>query len=222
MAIASIILGIVFIAGGIFCMTAPVDTFMTIMSLFAAMMFVYGIFGIIRFFKRQSLVPEFIVSILAVIVGFVYLFRPGNNVEPGTMAGLDRIVLFMVAAWFLVKGCVSVYYSVRTRFFNDHWIYGFVTGLLSAVLGIFSFIYPNVAASSVGILVGLWFIQCGVDFIVFGMTAKYIENVVEETRKSINRTMNEVRNAAAEYSRQLNGDVTESTQNSDDKSEKSE
>ena len=82
MAIASIILGIVFIAGGIFCMTAPVNTFMTIMSLFAAMMFVYGIFGIIRFFKRQSLVPEFIVSILAVIVGFVYLFRPGNNSSP--------------------------------------------------------------------------------------------------------------------------------------------
>ena len=34
--------------------------------------------------------------------------------------------------------------------------------------------------------------------------------------------MNEARNAAAEYSRQLNRDVTESTQNSDDKSEKSE
>ncbi|MBR2794464.1 MAG: hypothetical protein IKE16_07440, partial [Solobacterium sp.] len=70
----------------------------------AAVLFVYGIFGVIRFFQKKARVPEFIVSILAAIIGFVYLFRPGNTPAPGTMMGLDRTVLFLVAAWFLIKG----------------------------------------------------------------------------------------------------------------------
>jgi len=209
MVIASIIIGVIFIIGGIFCMTAPVETFLSIMSLFAAVLFVYGIFGVIRFFQKKARVPEFIVSILAAIIGFVYLFRPGNTPAPGTMMGLDRTVLFLVAAWFLIKGCLSIYYSVRTRFVNSRWIFGFLTGLMSVILGIFSFVYPSIAASSVGILVGLWFIEAGIDFIAFGMTVGYVENAVRETEKEIDSAMKKLRSAAGKYSEEIHSRTTE-------------
>ena len=73
MAIASIILGIVFIIGGVYCINTPVNTYFSVMTFFAVMLLVYGIYGIIRFFKRKSLVPEFLISIASVIIGFVYL-----------------------------------------------------------------------------------------------------------------------------------------------------
>jgi uncharacterized membrane protein HdeD (DUF308 family) len=190
MVAVSIILGIVSILGGIFCMTAPVNTYHNLMMFFAAMMLVYGVYGIIRFFKRKSLVPEFLISIVSVILGFIYLFRPGNT-SPDGMLVLDRIVLFLTAAWFLIKGCMNVYYSVQTRFFNDRWVLGFISGLISAVLGIYSFIYPSTAAASIGILVGMWMIQCGIDFLVFGTTVGYIQKSVEDVEQEINKRVEE-------------------------------
>ena len=190
MVAVSIILGIVCIVGGIYCMVSPINTYYSVMTLFAALLLVYGIYGIIRFFKRKALVPEFIISIVSVILGFVYLFRPGNTGSSGMM-GLDRIVLFLTAAWFLIKGCITVYYSVKTRYFNNHWVLLFFSGLLSVILGIYSFIYPSTAATSIGILVGMWEIQCGIDFLTLGTTVGFIQESVNEVEEEINRRVDE-------------------------------
>ncbi|MBR2676712.1 MAG: DUF308 domain-containing protein [Solobacterium sp.] len=195
MAIASIILGIIFIIGGVICITTPVNTYFSVMAFFAAILLVYGIYGIIRFFKRRALVPEFLISIASVIIGFVYLFRPGNTASEGLL-GLDRIVLFLTAAWFLVKGCITVYYSVKTRFFNNRWVLLFISGLLSVILGIYSFIYPSTAAVSIGVLIGMWEIQCGIDFLTLGTAVGFIQQTVDEVEQEINDRVEEVASMA--------------------------
>ena len=194
MVAVSIILGIVCIIGGIYCMVAPINTYYSVMMLFAAMLLVYGVYGIVRFFKRKALVPEFIISIVSVIIGFVYLFRPGNTGSSGVM-GLDRIVLFLTAAWFLIKGCITVYYSVKTRFFNNHWVLQFFSGLLSVILGIYSFMYPSTAATSIGILVGMWEIQCGIDFLTLGTMVGFVQERINQVEAEINRHVDETMKA---------------------------
>lgn len=191
MVIASVILGILFILSGFFCMAAPIAAYFNVMTMLASMMLVFGVFGIIRFFKRRSLVPELIMSILAVIIGFIYLFRPGSTADAG-MLMLDRVVLFLEAVWFVVKGSISVYFSINTRFVNDHWILQLITGILSIILGIYSFIFPAIAAQNIGILLGLWFIECGIELIAFGTTAGFVHNAMEETAKEVNRAANQV------------------------------
>ena len=54
MVIACILIGILFIFCGIFCIASPIGAYSSVMTLFASMMFVFGIFGIIRFFKRRA------------------------------------------------------------------------------------------------------------------------------------------------------------------------
>lgn len=213
MVIASIVLGVLFIIGGIYCMSAPASTYLTVMRLFASLLLVYGIFGIIRFFKRRSLVPEFIASIAAVIIGFVYLFRPGNTPAAGNLLGLDRIVLFLTAAWFLLKGCISVYYSVKTRFYNNRWIYGFISGVLSVILGVYSFMYPSMAAASIGVLVGMWMIQCGIDFVTLGTTIGFIQGTIEEVEREVQETVEEVRSAARNYAEERNARANQASEN---------
>ena len=203
MVIASIILGILFIIAGVCCMSAPVSTFFNVMTMFAVMMFVFGIFGIVRFFKRRALMPELIVSILAVIIGFVYLFRPGSTPAPGELLMLDRVVLFMEAMWFLIKGALMVYYSIHTRFFNSHWILQLITGFLSIILGIYSFLFPVIAAQNIGLLIGMWYIECGIEMIALGATAGFVQNAVEETRKEVEDTVREVNRAADQYAKEL-------------------
>ena len=207
MVAVSIILGIVFIIGGIFCMTAPVSTYYGVMLFFAALMLVYGIYGIIRFFKRKALVPEFLISILSVIIGFVYLFRPGNTPAAGNMIGIDRVVLFLTAAWFLIKGCITVYYSVKTRFFNNRWVLGFISGLLSVILGIYSFIYPSTAATSIGILVGLWEIQCGIDFLTLGTAVGFVQEAVEEMEQEFNNRVEEAVKSVEQFQQEAEKQV---------------
>ena len=122
MIIASIIIGILLIIGGFSCMAAPVDAYMRAAHMLAVLLFVYGIYGIILFFRKKTLVPGFLVSILAVVIGFVYLFRPGGTPPAGNLIGLDRFVLFLIAAWFLIKGLIFLVFSIRTRFVNRGWI----------------------------------------------------------------------------------------------------
>ncbi len=207
MVAVSIILGIVFIIGGIFCMTAPVSTYYGVMLFFATLMLVYGIYGIIRFFKRKALVPEFLISIVSVVLGFVYLFRPGNTPAAGNMIGIDRVVLFLTAAWFLIKGCIDVYYSVKTRFFNNRWVLGFISGILSAILGIYSFIYPSTAATSIGILVGLWEIQCGIDFLTLGTTVGFVQEAVEEMEQEFNNRVEEAVKSVEQFQQEAEKQV---------------
>ena len=216
MVIASIIFGFLFIICGIFFMAAPVSTYMTAMRFFAFLLMVYGGVGIIRFFQRRAVVPEFVVSILSVIIGIIYLFRPGNTPAEGNLIALDRVVLFLTGAWFLVKGCVSIYFSVKTRYFNDRWLVGFFTGLLSAILGIYSIIYPSVAASTIGTLIGFWYIECGIDLIAFGATAGYVENALQKMESDFNKAVKEVQTAAKNYSDQLNAEMKKAAREADE------
>ena len=79
MVIASIVLGILFIAAGVTCMSAPIDTYLKAAYFLAILLFVYGIFGIVRFAKKRTGETGLAVSILALLIGAVYLFRPGGR-----------------------------------------------------------------------------------------------------------------------------------------------
>ena len=151
--------------------------------------------------------PEFIVSILAVIIGFVYIFRPGGTPPVGNLIGLDRFVLFVIAAWFLIKGCIYFIVSIRTRFINRNWIWGFIVGLLSIILGIYCFAEPVIAAATTGTLIGILFVQCGLDLLTFGTTAGFLKGVVMEAENTIAGAVEEVRSAARNAADELRADI---------------
>lgn len=185
MIIASIILGILLIASGIFCIMAPVETFMSAAYFLAILLFIYGIFGIIRFFRKRALVIEFVMSVIAVVIGFIYVFRPGNTPAVGTPIGIDRFVLFVIAAWFLIKGCVTVGVSVRTRDVNRQWFWGVIAGVLSIIVGVYCFIQPVFAAAATGTLIGICFVQCGIDLIAFGLTVGVVKGAAIDLQRDI-------------------------------------
>ena len=213
MSTLSIVLGIFYIISGIFCFVAPISTFFSVVTGIAISMFIFGIFGVVRYFKTKRSVADLIISILAIIIGFVYLFRPGNTPAQGNLIGLDKFVLFMTAAWFLVKGCYTAYYSYKTRILNSNWVLSLISGILSIVLGIYSFIYPSTAAATIGMLAGLWLIQCGIDLIVFGRTAGRVIDAVADAQEEMSEaagkileasrmSKEELREAAKEYKKE--------------------
>ena len=207
MVIGSIIIGILFIIGGFVCICAPVDTFFSLIYFLAIVLFVYGIWGVIRFFQKRTSGLGLVVSILAIIVGFIYLFRPGNTPPPGDLAALDKVVLFIIALWFVIKGIVGIQISVSTRLVNRRWVLGLIVGVLSIILGIYSFAYPAVGAMTVGTLTGLYLIECGLDLLVFGTRAGMIKSAVKKVDNAVNEAVEEAREAVSKLADDIKADA---------------
>ncbi len=122
-------------------------------------MLVFGIVGIVRAFQKKADVFEIIVSILAIIVGLIALFRPGSSLV------FDGVILIFIACWFLVEGIAMIVEGVKSRATNSHWWVNLIVGILGIIVGIIAFANPMFTAITAGILLGLFFIQIGITLI---------------------------------------------------------
>lgn len=207
MVIASIIIGILFVVGGFVCMCAPLDTFFSLVSLLAIALFVYGIWGVIRFFKKRTGVLGLVVSILAIVIGFIYLFRPGNTPPPGDLTSLDRVILFIIALWFVIKGIIGIKISISTKLVNRKWVLGLIVGILSLILGIYSLAYPAVGAVTVGTLTGFYLVQCGLDLFAFGTRAGIVKGAVSAVDSAIRETVEDARETVSKLADEIRADA---------------
>ncbi len=163
MVILSIILGILLIIAGVSCAFTPLGTFMAAGYLICIVMLIFGIVGIVRGFQKKATALEVVVSVLALIVGIVALFRPGDKLV------LDTIVLYLLSAWFVCVGVVSIVESVQDR--GSGWVLGLIIGIICVILGLYSFVHPMFTAVTAGILIGFFFIGTGISLISFSMAA---------------------------------------------------
>ncbi|MBR3016271.1 MAG: DUF308 domain-containing protein [Clostridia bacterium] len=162
MMIISIILGILMIVGGIFCMATPLTTYLSTGYFMSAMLLFFGIAGLIRCFMKKANALEIVVSVLAIIMGLIALFLPGTTLV------FDVMMLYMTAAWFVVQGIVSIVLAFKLKGTDELWFIGLIAGILGVIVGVYSFLHPAVLAVSSGMLIGFYFIQSGIDTIVLG------------------------------------------------------
>ena len=162
MNVLSIIIGILLVICGFSCMFTPIATFLATGYYLLILLLVYGIFGIIRYFQKQSTPLNLIVSILAVIVGILCLIYPGTSLE------INGLILKLIAVWLIIQGVVNIVTSINAREEQKGWIWGVIVGILGILVGIYSFAHPGVEALTIGVLIGLYFVEAGFDMIVMG------------------------------------------------------
>ena len=160
MVVLSVIAGALLIIGGVACLFHPAATFFETGYFLAILMLVYGVVGIINVIRKRAEAIELLVHIPAVIIGVIAIIRPGTTLV------LDGMMVYLVAAWFVIQGVVSIYLSIKVRRIQSGWIWGLILGILGLVLGIYSFIHPMVSALTIGILVGFYLIEAGLNMIV--------------------------------------------------------
>ncbi len=162
MAILTILLGVLMIVGGVCSFFTPLATFLAAGYIIGIMLFVFGIFALIRAIQKKAGALAYITAFLAIIVGFLAVFRPG-----GTLA-IDFMVLTFIAIWFLLQGITSLVLSIRHRDRIPAWGFGVLSGILGIAAGIISLIYPHAEMFAVGILIGMFLIESGIALITFG------------------------------------------------------
>ena len=102
---------------------------------------------------------EWVLHILSIIVGIFALVRPGSTLV------IDGILIFLLAAFFLVMGVIEIVMAFKTKAVNKSWFLGLIVGILAVIVGIICFVYPNFAAITVGVLIGIFFMEIGISMI---------------------------------------------------------
>ena len=70
----------------------------------------------------------------------------------------DRILLYLIAAWFTIEGIVSIVLAIQVKDINSGWYWGLIFGILAVLVGIYAFAHPMFTAVTTGILVGIFFL----------------------------------------------------------------
>ena len=162
MSLIGIIMGILLIIGGVSCIATPLATFLSTGYLIGASFLVYGIAGLIRNVQLRARALEIVVDVLAIIVGIISFIRPGATLV------FDGMLLYCIAAWFLVQGISSIVFAFEIKPVIGGWYWVLISGILGVLLGIYSFAHPMVTALTAGILIGFYFIESGVSMIALG------------------------------------------------------
>ncbi len=171
MKIFTMMFGILLAVCGFSCMFTPIMTFLETGWFLMILLFVYGIMGIIKAVTQKEYKIQFLFSIISVILGAVILFVPGLRLMT------DGMLIYLMAGWFLLQGIVDIFLSFRQKKRGEGkgWIWTMILGILGLLVGIYSFVHPLFAAFTIGILVGIYFIESGINMVVI---AQYIQ---EET-----------------------------------------
>ncbi len=164
MTVLFIILGILMMAFGFSCIFTPLLTYMSAGYCVIILVTVYGILGIIRAIRYKRFGIGFVFSILSVLLGIAML------VFPRSLIFAESMVLILTAIWFVMMGIVSIINAVSfTRKTGSKiWILQLIFGILAVLIGCYSFFHPMLLAVSIGMLIGISFIETGFSLIFGG------------------------------------------------------
>lgn len=162
MKIFTVILGVIMAICGVSCMCTPVMTFLEAGYFLVILLLVYGIGAIVRAIMEKNYGLPFLFGILSIILGVVIL------VVPGLKLMTDGMLIYMMAIWFLLQGAVGIFMALKQKKSEESkgWGWALALGVIGVLVGIYSLVHPMVLAFTFGILVGVYFIESGINFIV--------------------------------------------------------
>lgn len=164
----SIIMGILLVIGGFYCMFTPGATFISL-GLIVGILLLVGAAGSIGDYfsiKEGRSVFDLIWGILTGILGVIII------INSGAQFFTDAILVYLFAAWIVIGGITRTFASIKMKNLGSHkWGFLLVIGILFILLGIYSFMHPLVTAITIGYLIGFYVIFAGINLIGTALTA---------------------------------------------------
>jgi uncharacterized membrane protein HdeD (DUF308 family) len=163
------IFGVLLIIAGVALMATPLITFMSAGYFIIILFFLWGIYGIVRGVRQKHYGGDFFFAILSLILGIIGLIIPNAAALVN-----DHMLLYLAAGWFIVHGIMSIAAAIGSRSKGDDTgsvVLCIVLGVLELIIGIYSILHPGMMAIALGILIGIYFIESGINMIVFGREA---------------------------------------------------
>lgn len=168
MTVLFILLGILFISTGFSCIFTPLLSFMQYGYFVVILMTVFGVIDVVKAIVEKRFGINFVFGILSVILGGVML------VYPESLITAESVMLIITAVWFVLMGVVTIItsLSVTKATGSKIWIFQLIFGIFDVLVGGYSLVHPMLLAISIGILIGIFFIDTGFTLMFGGITAR--------------------------------------------------
>lgn len=176
--VLSIILGILMIICGIYCLTVPELTFLALGWIVAFSMIIDGVINLATWNARKALGFADGWTLLGGVLslGFGIAVIASETMQ----LALDITLAYMAGIWILWIGILRLARSVRLRHIHKelhatgiakHWWLVMLTGILLIVVGIFSLMNPGILVLGIGILIGVDILLAGINAIILSCIA---------------------------------------------------
>ncbi len=166
MGVLCVILGILMFIFGFSIIVTPLMNFLSLGVLFSIVLLLWGIITLVRSVSQKKYNANFVLSIIAIVLGFLLV------VSPAASFVTDVIILYVAAAFMIIRSLVSIIVSIRYAKESPSKgavVAGIILGIIGLILGIILFAYPLLQAAVLGILVAFFFIFTGIDLIMLGV-----------------------------------------------------
>jgi uncharacterized membrane protein HdeD (DUF308 family) len=180
-----VILGILLIAAGIYVMTVPVESYITLSIFLSIMVLVNGIFDIIFAISNRQLLKGWgwylSGGILQVILGYVLMNHPG----------ITMLVLPLILGFWLMFGAVKIIsgafdlksYSIKG------WGWVLALGVLQMLFSFLVIADPIFGSGTIVILTSLAIIFYGLSYVMFGIQLKKVKDFAGDVKKVVSSSL---------------------------------
>lgn len=171
MKIVTIVLGILLVVSGIYCILTPVATYSALGWIIGASMLVEGVAGIISWsdLRRLGLANGWALAeaIISIVLG---VFLLGSYVM---QFAVDMFIAYLIAVWLVFSGITRVVAAISMR--NSQypvesrgWAGQLALGVVIAILGILCIFNPLSIVAGVGLMLGISIVLVGVGLVTSG------------------------------------------------------
>ncbi len=180
--VLSVILGVLLIMAGASCFVLPEMTFLMLGYIIGIVMLVEGVERMIIWFQRDRGTDQsgwtLFSAIFSLVMGVILIC---NDILQLTM---DVFIVYMCIGWLIFLGILRIVHAFQVRKMRkeaqahdqhtelgrDWWV-ALILGILLVACGVIGFFVPAVVAGTIGILIGIGIIICGINLIHFATSS---------------------------------------------------
>ena len=163
---ANIVLGILTVLLGVYCLLRPGIAFVSAAWMLGVLLIFAGAnIIIIQLRVEKKSVLGILKAAILIVVGILLLF---NNFSA---LFADTVILYMIGIGFAVSGIIQIIWSVYAKKNGmSSWGWLMAAGILLVIGGIFAIAHPILTAISVGYCMAFSILCDGVDMLLQGMS----------------------------------------------------
>ncbi len=174
----AIILGILMIVSGVYCMMAPEIMFLTIGWVLGINMIADAIGNIATWSARRRIGLADGWTLAAGIISLIFgIALVGSE---SMQLAVDAFVAYMAASWLILIGMLRIVRALQLRRIHvelpgevvaGYWWVPLVSGILLLIVGAFGLANPSVAAVAIGTVIGMSATVAGVNLVATACSA---------------------------------------------------
>lgn len=174
--ILTIIMGIIVVASGVYCLFTPTLTYLSIGYIVGVLILCDAISNICTWFDVRKYVEVSAVYLLSAILSLVFGILIIFSLQMQFV--VDMAIIYMIAAFILAMGIIRIVMAIRIHkvekelpevFQNKKWIALLIAGILMILFAILCMFKPIVLSNILGVMIGLMIIFTGISIITLGM-----------------------------------------------------